>query len=128
MWITLYFTSRSKSISESFILSMSNSLSLSPHSALCTSELNKYLLASPMIPNAGGWLQSPQPFVAPLCLWRVGTCCPFQRVILLCLLLQQPRLAVLGNVKLVRLRSFTCSSSEFFLRKMKSKFTWLFMA
>lgn len=51
-----------------------------------------------------------------------------QRVILLCLLLQQPRLAVLGKVTLVRLRSFTGSSVEFFLRKMKSKFTWLFMA
>lgn len=53
---------------------------------------------------------------------------PRQSVILLCLLLQQPRFAVLGKVKLVRLRSFTGSSAEFFLRKMKSKFTWLFMA
>lgn len=51
-----------------------------------------------------------------------------QRVTLLSLLLQQPRFAVLGKVRLVRLRSFTCSSTEFFLRKMKSKFTWLFMA
>lgn len=64
MWIIFYFTFRSKSISELFILSMSNSLPLSPHSALYTSELNKYLLASPMIPKAGGWLQPPQLFVA----------------------------------------------------------------
>lgn len=69
MWIILYFTFRSKSISESFILSMSNSLPLSPHSALYTFELNKYLLASPIIPNTGWWLQSPQLFLAPLCLW-----------------------------------------------------------
>lgn len=81
-----------------------------------------------MILNTGWWLQIPQLFSPPLCLWQVEVYCPFQRVILLCLLLQQPRLAVLGNVKLVRLRSFTCSSTEFFFRKMKSKFTWLFMA
>ena len=68
-------------------------------------------------------------FSAPPCPWQArgpGLC--LQRVILLCLLLQQPRLAVLGNVRLVRLRSFTCSSTEFFLRKLKAKFTWLFMA
>lgn len=78
MWIILYFTFRSKSISESFILSMSNSLLLSPHSALYTFELNKYLLASPIIPNAGWWLQSPQLFLAPLCLWREGMCVAFR--------------------------------------------------
>lgn len=54
MWIILYLAFRSKGISESFIRSMSNSLPLSPHSALYTSELNKYLLASPMIPTLGG--------------------------------------------------------------------------
>lgn len=59
-------------------------------------------------------------------LGATGLC--LQRAILLCLLLQQPRLVVLGRVELVCRRSFACSSTEFFLRKMKSKFTWLFMA
>lgn len=113
------FTLRPKSVGEPFILLMSNSLPLSPHSALYTAELHKYLSLSPMILNPGR-LASPWLCSALLC--------PFQRVTLLCLLLQQPRLAVLGIVKLVRLRIFTCSSTEFFLRKMKSKFTWLFMA
>lgn len=113
------FTLRPESVSEPFILLMSNSLLLSPHSALYTAELHKYLALSAMILNPG-WLASPR-----LC---SASPCPFQRVTLLCLLLQQPRLAVLGIVRLVRLRIFTCSSTELFLRKIKSKFTWLFMA
>lgn len=81
-----------------------------------------------MMLNTGWWLASPWLLLSLTLPWAVGVYCPFQRVILLCLLLQQPRLAVLGKVRLVRLRNFTCSSTEFFLRKMKSKFTWLFMA
>lgn len=72
MWIILYFTFMSKSISESFILLMSNSLPLSLHSALYASKLNKYLLASPMILSTGWWLQSPQLFSPLLCLWQAG--------------------------------------------------------
>lgn len=56
-----------------------------------------------------------------------------QNAILLCLLLQHPRWAVLGSVRLNWLLFFTCPKShgpkikEGFFRSMKSKFTWLFM-
>lgn len=56
------------------------------------------------------------------------TCCLPHTVILLGLLLRHPRLAVLGIVRLHRPLIFTCALTEAFFRRMKSKFTWLFMA
>lgn len=53
---------------------------------------------------------------------------PPHSVILLFLLLQHPRLAVLGSVRLDLLLIFTCPSAGAFFLSMKSKFTWLFMA
>lgn len=134
MQIILHFNLRSKKISESVIRPVSSSSPISPRClSQCPAHQRCSTNFSPLHQRSSntGWqfaitmaYSQPQPAFgkrgAPrLCL---------QRVILLCLLLQQPRLAVLGNVRLVRLRSFTCSSTEFFLRKMKSKFTWLFMA
>lgn len=49
-------------------------------------------------------------------------------VILLSLLLQHPRLAVLGSVRLQWLLIFKSMLTEVFFRRIKSKFTWLFMA
>lgn len=43
------FTLRPMSISEPFILLMSNSLPLSPHSALYSAEFRKYLALSPWV-------------------------------------------------------------------------------